>query len=99
MGLDLSVRVYTDFKLDEKGRSTWRVIELGNLRNCWEFLEALQHFVELSNCTATYLYGSEFYKALKLVNNKDEIKLIKNFIKENSITNTDHEEYEIHAWW
>lgn len=99
MGLDLFIRVYTYFKIDDNKRNTWRVIELANLRNCWEFLEALQYFVDLNNGTSTWVYGGEIYKALKLVKDKDEIKLVKKFIKENDVENSDRQEYEVHAWW
>ena len=99
MGLDLSIRIQENFKIDRKGRNTWTVTELANLHNCWKFLEALQHYFNLHNCTTVSVYGCDLHDALRRINDKNEIKIIKNFLKENNILDDDGQAYEIHAWW
>lgn len=100
MGLDLFIRTHSNFKIDDKCRDTYTVTQIGNLRNCWQFLEGLQHYYEsLGNGMTTYIYGEDFWKALEFVNDKDEKKYIKDFIKENNIDKHDETLYEVHAWW
>ena len=67
MGLDLSVRVQSDFRTDEFGRDTWTVTQLVNLRNCHNILEQLSNRLEdgFSNCATHSFYGETFHEILE----------------------------------
>lgn len=67
MGLDLLVRIQTDFRTDEFGRNVWTVIELGNLRNCWDIYYQLSARLEngFTNCATHTFYGKTFHEILE----------------------------------
>ena len=43
MGLDLTIRVQSDFRTDELGRDIWTVTRIANLRGCHNILEQLSN--------------------------------------------------------
>lgn len=67
MALDLLVRKQTDFRTDEFGRNVWTVIELGNLRNCWNTYYQLSDRLEngFTNCATHTFYGKTFHEILE----------------------------------
>lgn len=112
MGLDLTVRVQSNFTTNEKGQDTWTVTCIGNLRNCWKVMEELQNYAELENCTTVTVYGKHFHKILEDIKNElpevsdknkadmeYEIRTLEDFIKNNNIEDDDTECYEVHAWY
>lgn len=112
MGLDLTIRKQHNFTKDEKGRNTWTVTELGNLRNCWNVLEEIQNYEDLNNCTTVTLYGNHFHEILENMKNdveniaehqqekyKSEIQDLEDFLTKNEIQNDDTQDYQVHAWW
>ena len=112
MGLDLTIRTQSNFTKDEKGRNTWTVTELENLHNCWNVLEEMQNYEDLSNCTTVSFYGKHFHEILRDMKDnveniaehqqesyKSEIQDLEDFITENNVPNDDTESYQVHAWW
>ena len=112
MSLDLTIRKQSNFTTDEKGRNTWTVTELENLHNCWNVLEEIQNYEDLSNCSTVSLYGKHFHEILKDMKDnvenvakhqqesyKSEIQKLEDLITENNIPNDDTESYQVHAWW
>ena len=67
MGLDLTIRVQSDFRTDEFGRDVWTVTQLAILRNCWVTLNELGNRLdgEFSNCATHSFYGETFHDILK----------------------------------
>ena len=67
MGLDLTIRVYTDLGTDELGRYIFKVTQLANLRNCWVTLNELDNRLDggFSNCATHTFYGETFHDILK----------------------------------
>ena len=67
MGLDLTIRIYTDLGTDELGRYIFKVTQLANLRNCWVTLNELDNRLdgEFSNCATHTFYGETFHEILK----------------------------------
>ena len=67
MGLDLLVRIQSDFETDEFGRNTWTVTELTNLRKCHTILEQLSNRLDggFSNCSTHSFYGKTFHEILE----------------------------------
>lgn len=89
MGLDLSVRVTKDFTTNKEGNRQWTVVELANLRNCWEFLEML----EMENCS-TASFDGEFLNGLLECMSEEEQEKINELVKFD-----DDETYDIHCWY
>ena len=58
MGLDLTIRVQSDFRTDEFGRDIWTVTQIANLRRCHNILEQLSNRLEsgFSNCATLILW-------------------------------------------
>lgn len=67
MGLDLLVRVQSDFRTDEQGRDVWTVTQLCNLRRCNIILDQLSNRLEFgfSNCATHSFYGETFHEILE----------------------------------
>ena len=67
MGLDLTIRIYTDLGTDELGRYIFKVTQLCNLRNCWVILDQLNNRLEsgFSNCATHSFYGETFHEILE----------------------------------
>ena len=67
MGLDLTIRVQSDFRTDEFGRDIWTVTQIANLRRCHNILEQLSNRLEsgFSNCATHTFYGETFHEILK----------------------------------
>lgn len=67
MGLDLLVRVQSDFRTDKFGRDIWTVTQLCNLRECGIILEEISNRLDggFSNCATHSFYGETFYEILK----------------------------------
>ena len=67
MGLDLTIRHQDNFKTDEKGRTTFTVTVLGNLRNCYEVLEKFSNRLEsgFPNCATYSFHEGTFHAILK----------------------------------
>lgn len=67
MGLDLTIRVQSDFRTDEFGRDIWTVTQIANLRRCHNILEQLSNRLEdgFSNCATYSFYGETFHEILK----------------------------------
>ena len=67
MGLDLTIRVQSDFRTDEFGRDVWTVTQIANLRRCHNILEQLSNRLEsgFSNCATHSFYGETFHEILK----------------------------------
>ena len=67
MGLDLTIRVQSDFRTDEFGRDIWTVTQIANLRGCHNILEQLSNRLEcgFANCATYTFYGETFHKILK----------------------------------
>lgn len=97
MGLDLTVRKQHNITTDEKGRTTFQVTVLANLRNCYTILEKLGNRLEygFGNC-ATYSFDEgTFHAILKELkkefeqnqdsNLKYEIEKLEEFIKEQGL--------------
>ena len=112
MGLDLTIRIQHNFTTDEKGRNTWQVTELANLRNCWNILEEIQNYEDLNNCTTVSLHGEHFHEILQEMRDnletinenekwkyESEIEDLQDFIEENNVANTTEQSYQVHAWW
>ena len=98
MGLDLTIRKQHDIKTDAKGRTTFQVTVLANLRNCWNILEKLGDRLEngFDNC-ATYSFDEgtlhailkELKEKLKDTTDEDleyEIEQLEEFFKEYNLT-------------
>ena len=66
MGLDLTIRVQSDFRTDEFGRDIWTVTQIANLRRCHNILEQLSNRLEsgFSNCATHSFYGETFHEIL-----------------------------------
>ena len=66
MGLDLTIRIQSDFRTDEFGRDIWTVTQLCNLRKCYHILEKLSERLDygFSNCATHSFYGETFHKVL-----------------------------------
>ena len=73
MGLDLLIRIQTDFRTDESGRNVWTVIQLGNLRNCWNIYNQLSDRLEngFNSCATHTFYGKTFHEVLEAM--QDEL--------------------------
>ena len=69
MGLDLTIRVQSDFGTDEQGRDTYKVTQLCNLRNCYAILDQLNNRLEsgFANCATYTFYGETFHEILKFL--------------------------------
>ena len=67
MGLDLTIRVQSDFRTDEFGRDIWTVTQLCNLRNCYAILGQLSNRLDggFANCATYTFYGETFHEILK----------------------------------
>lgn len=67
MGLDLTVRVQSDFRTDELGRDIWTVTQLCNLRKCHHILDKLSARLDggFSNCATYSFYGETFHKIME----------------------------------
>lgn len=67
MGLDLTIRVYTDLGTDELGRYIFKVTQLCNLRNCYVILGQLSNRLDggFANCATYTFYGETFHEILK----------------------------------
>ena len=67
MGLDLLVRVQSDFRTDEFGRDIWTVTQLCNLRKCHHILDGLSNRTDggFSNCATHSFYGETFHEILE----------------------------------
>ena len=67
MGLDLTIRVYTDLGTDELGRYIFKVTQLCNLRNCYAILGQLSNRLDggFANCATYTFYGETFHEILK----------------------------------
>lgn len=90
MGLDLTVRITKDFKTNENGQTQWTVVELANLRNCWDFADML----DIDNCSTKAFDGSQLNEFLEDLENEVEKQHINKLIKfENEET------YDIHCWY
>ena len=70
MGLDLLVRVQSDFRTDEFGRDIWTVTQLCNLRKCYHILDGLANRIDggFSNCATHSFYGETFHEILEEMN-------------------------------
>ena len=112
MGLDLTIREQTNFRTDDKGRTTWTTVELYNMRNCWEVLNELGNKLEngFSNCSTVSFEAVEFLNVLNTLkeelkydkDNRDlkyEIEELEDFIKQEDITEDTERAFEVHAWW
>lgn len=95
MGLDLTIRKQTDFRIDDKGRTIYTVVQLANLRNCWQILEKLGDRLEngFSNCATFSFDEGTFHAILKELKEekqnddlKYEIEKLEEFIKEQNLT-------------
>ena len=64
MGLDLIISEQHNLTTDEKDRTTWQVTCLGIFHNCWNFLEYIQNYANLQNCTTVNLDGDKIQKIL-----------------------------------
>ena len=66
MGLDLTIRIYTDLGTDELGRYIFKVTQLCNLRNCWVILDQLSNRLDggFANCATYTFYGETFHEIL-----------------------------------
>lgn len=90
MGLDLTVSVTKDFKTNENGQTQWTVVELANLRNCWDFADIL----DINNGSTMTFDGYILNGFLERLENKVEKTRINELIKfENEET------YDIHCWY
>lgn len=110
MGLDLTIREKSDFRLDEKGRNVYTTTELANLRNCWNVLDSLNWKLDngFENCGTHYFYEDTFFKILEAFRdeirteeNEEQVKQLKYevqkleaFIKENGLTKSEDEDLE-----
>ena len=67
MGLDLTIRVQSDFRTDEFGRDVWTVTRIANLRGCHNILEQLSNRLDsgFANCATHSFYGETFHDILK----------------------------------
>ena len=67
MGLDLTIRVQSDFGIDEQGRNTYKVTQLANLGNCYAILGQLSNRLEggFANCATYTFYGETFHEILE----------------------------------
>ena len=67
MGLDLIIRVQSDFRTDEFGRDIWTVTQIANLRRCNNILEELSNRLEngFSNCATHLFHGETFHEILE----------------------------------
>lgn len=67
MGLDLTIRVYTDLGTDELGRYIFKVTQLCNLRNCYAILGQLSNRLDggFANCATYTFYGETFHEILE----------------------------------
>ena len=67
MGLDLTIREYTDLGTDELGRYIFKVTQLCNLRNCYAILDQLNNRLDggFANCATYTFYGETFHEILK----------------------------------
>ena len=126
MGLDLTIREERNFRTNESGHRTWDTVELCNLRNCWRILEKLSDRLEngFSNCSTVSFCEGTFFAILHELEEEDkietrsrnnvyEINALKEFIKENELTEEVSEKedtdiygdesygrtFEVHAWW
>jgi hypothetical protein len=97
MGLDLTIRKQHNMTTDEKGRTTFQVTVLANLRNCYTILEKLGNRLEwgFGNC-ATYSFDEGTFHAIlkelkkEFEQNQDgdlkyEIEKLEEFIKEQGL--------------
>ena len=66
MGLDLTIREYTDLGTDELGRYIFKVTQLANLRNCYAILSQLSNRLDggFANCATYTFYGETFHEIL-----------------------------------
>ena len=66
MGLDLTIRVYTDLGTDELGRYIFKVTQLANLRGCYAILDQLSNRLDggFANCATYTFYGETFHEIL-----------------------------------
>lgn len=100
MGLDLSVREQVELRTDAKGRNTWTVVELCNLRDCWQILDCLNWKLDegFSNCGTHSFTDRDFFEVLQTLRNKIkegneeqveqlkyEVECLENFFKQESI--------------
>ena len=67
MGLDLTIRIYTDLGTDELGRYIFKVTQLCNLGNCYAILGQLSNRLDggFANCATYTFYGETFHEILK----------------------------------
>ena len=67
MGLDLTIRVHSDFGIDEQGRNTYKVTQLANLGNCYAILGQLSNRLDggFANCATYTFYGETFHEILE----------------------------------
>lgn len=95
MGLDLTISEQKNFRINEKGNSTWEVEQLCNLRNCWELLEILG----IENCSTKSFYEKDLFSFIQDIEDENETKFILEKLKSVGITGKDDRTFEIHAWY
>lgn len=94
MGLDLTVMVEGDIHRNDKDQLEWTTTMIANLRNCWEYMNALG----LENCTTRAFSGKELNDALAGLEDNPEDLCEAQRIRD-TVTFEDDKTYLLHAWY